>query len=80
VHQVAGKFERYADGPVDDESHCSLDCQEHVLCQHRRYLEHMLRQWHPQPAHNDMQELFAAVQETCMNCVQKELMAFVARC
>jgi hypothetical protein len=78
--RCTGVFERDADVPVDDESHCLIDCQEPVLAQHRRYLEHMLRRWHPHPAHNSMQELFAAVQETGRKCVQRELMGFVARC
>ena len=78
--RCAGMFERDAVVPVDDESHCLIDCQEPVLALHRRYLEQLLRRWHPHPAHNSMQELFAAVQETGKKCVQRELMGFVARC
>jgi len=57
-------------------------CREPVLALHRGHLEHHLRRYHPHPATNSMQELFAAaaVQETGKKCLMRQLMGFVARC
>jgi hypothetical protein len=78
--RCAAMFERRRDVPVDDETHCLINCQEPVLALHRGHLEHQLRRYHPHPATNSMQELFAAVQETGRKCLMRQLMGFVARC
>jgi hypothetical protein len=78
--RCAGLFERVADVPVDDETHCLVDCQEPVLVQERRCMVQQLRMWHPHPAHNNLQQLCAAVLETGKKCMQRHFMSYVAKC
>jgi hypothetical protein len=78
--RCAAVFENEADVPVDDETHCLINCQEPVLALHRMQLEAELRRFDPHAATNSMQELLSAVHETGRKRLMRMLMGFVARC
>jgi hypothetical protein len=78
--RCAAIFERPQDVPVDDETHCLINCQEPVLAWHRLQLESQIRRWHPHAALNSVQGLFTAVEEAGKKCLVRQLMGFVARC
>jgi hypothetical protein len=73
-------FQRPHDVPVDDETHCLINCQEPVMVYHRRGLEAALRDSHAHPATNSVQQLFGAVEETGNTDLQRQLLLFVAKC
>jgi hypothetical protein len=78
--RCAHVFERPQDVPVDDETHCLINCQEPVLALHRLQLEDQLRRCHPHPATNSVHGLLTAVVETGRKCMVRQFMGFVARC